>query len=139
MSACAPQQDDVDVRRSAVNLLGQLFTGSAELCGQYHKNFTEFLQRFHDKEVNIRAAMVQFSGKLLQFPPVVSQPVAAELKRRITDLDAGVRLAAVTTVADVACSAIDRVPADLLFEALCRVHDKKVRCVELLCMDCDGS
>jgi len=72
----ASQLEEVDSRRSAVSVLGSLFSEHPDLASQYHKNYTDFLERFHDKDAGIRSAMVAFGVKLLRMPPAIAEPAA---------------------------------------------------------------
>jgi hypothetical protein len=153
-SVCRDLQDeDVDSRSSTVDLLGRMFLANHTLITKFHKNFVEFLARFHDKEASIRCALVTFGAQLLLACPSVSPILSRmlrcfplfcpwytsscwfvcwfpdELRQRVTDIDASVRLLVVKSVCDIACvpGNLCSVPCDLLYEVVCRVMDKKVR------------
>lgn len=65
-SVCRDLQDeDIDNRSSTVDLLGRMFLANANLITKFHKNFVEFLARFHDKDAMLRCAMITFGTRFL--------------------------------------------------------------------------
>ena len=117
--------DDSEVRLPAVHLLGDLYASSALCLGSsYSKQFSEFCERFHDVDADIRLHMVYAGGKILRTHSTLVPQIELHIKKRLLDQEKPVRLEAVKAVCDAAAVSLNLVSIDLLTSVGDRTNDK---------------
>ncbi|XP_031392968.1 sister chromatid cohesion protein PDS5 homolog A-A isoform X4 [Punica granatum] len=119
--------NDADVRRKAVQLLGRIFAELEHLATQdYHSLFMEFLNRFSDKSMEVRISALQCVKGFFMANPSGSevQKILLALEARLLDLEDRVRTEAVTVICDIAISNMNAVPRELVVESTERLRDK---------------
>jgi sister-chromatid-cohesion protein PDS5 len=65
-----PQVDQVETRLKAIDLLGRIFCiPDDQAATEYKPLYHEFVNRFNDKNVDVRAKMVQWTQNFLPSAP----------------------------------------------------------------------
>eukprot|EP01138_Halocafeteria_seosinensis_P009211 gb/GECG01009413.1/.p1 GENE.gb/GECG01009413.1/~~gb/GECG01009413.1/.p1 ORF type:complete len:1491 (+),score=198.69 gb/GECG01009413.1/:1-4473(+) len=117
--------DDADVRLAAVHLLGDLYSSEATCLGNsYAKQFSQFCERFHDVDADVRLHVVAAGGRILSAHSQLVTQLEPHLKKRLLDYEKSVRLEAVRAICDAAAASLSSVSMDLLVSVGDRTHDK---------------
>lgn len=127
--------DNLIVRKAVIEVLCKMFSHpNSKLHRQYVSTFGALLERFKDKEPQIRSNLVEMAGEFLQhhfdFGDAVSG-VLALLEERMLDPDEAVRAQTCKTVSTLCAKVPDRVPVSLVKALAGRCADVKPKVHEV--------
>lgn len=130
------QADDLSTRLRAVKLFRRVFAYEGSTTAEdYPHLLLEFVRRFNDKAVEVRAEMIKWSSKFLKtrvdpnaaLTSVPAATVMKQLRERLHDFDDTIRTASINALCDVLDkpTSTEIFPHDLVLEIGERIKDKK--------------
>ncbi|XP_045822500.1 sister chromatid cohesion protein PDS5 homolog B-like isoform X1 [Trifolium pratense] len=124
------EDDQVDIRLKAVNLVGKLFAIPEQHAAQkFGDLFEVFLKRFNDVSVDVRISVLNCAKAFYEANPSGSgslEKFITSVEGLLSDPIAQVRMHAVVVVCDICSSNSQCVPVKLMAEAIETLQDEKI-------------